>query len=272
MTKPAATWFKPDMFALSVIRRLGGATSKPLLMESVCGSRFVVKFRNPKWRSQLLVNEFIAGLLLSRLGLPTPPVVRVAFGPEFQEPTDPELKQIVGDARAYCNSLVCLGLGFAADYSEVGSQIAIDAVGNLDNVAGAVVFDTWVYNQDARHFLGRESEGKWHMLLFDNDGAFNRHDWCISDKDNARADMNCGALRDWVRSMLANGNLCTFERYLDVLENDSIWHDLPAIKREIPPMWLDDLLPSATCSVDSLLTSVDERRRRVRRILHSFGT
>jgi hypothetical protein len=269
MTSTSTTWFKSDAVALSVIGRLGGATSKPLLVECICGSRFAVKFPNATWRSQLLVNEFMAGLLLSRLGLPTPQVARITFGPDFQQPPkEPTIQNIIADATRYSCPLVCLGLNFAADYSEIGSGVAADAIRNLEHIAGAVVFDTWVFNQDARHFLGRQIGAKWHLLLFDNDGAFNRHDWCLHDR--ARTDMNCTPLADSIHAVLRSRDLAIFERYLTVLEDDSIWCDLFTLKSEIPTTWLGDLLDSRTCDIDALLNRVDKRRHRVRQILQSF--
>jgi hypothetical protein len=160
-------------------------------------------------------------------------------------------------------------MNFAADYSEIGSGVAADAICNLEHVAGAVAFDTWVFNQDARHFLGRQIEGKWHLLLFDNDGAFNRHDWCLQDPP--RTDMNCTPLAEYIRAVLRSHDLAIFERYLTLLEDDSKWGDLPALKSEIPKTWLSDLLDSRTCDIDALLSNVYERRHRVRQILQSFG-
>jgi hypothetical protein len=79
--------------------------------------------------------------------------------------------------------------------------------------------------------------------------------------------MNCTALADWIRGMLKNRDLAFFEDWLQVLEDDSRWHDLASFREYIPSQWLVNLLPNCVGKIDKLLRDLDARRRSVRSIL-----
>jgi hypothetical protein len=95
-----------------------------------------------------------------------------------------------------------LGSGFFEGYDEVGGgnedrPLTESTVTNIEDVIGALVFDTWAFNEDASHILGCFNAGKWRVEPFDNDGAFNRNNWSLPIRP--RLDMNCTTLRNWVR-------------------------------------------------------------------------
>jgi hypothetical protein len=239
-------------------------------MESTDERQLVVKFPSQARRCQFLINEYLAGLLLNRMGLRTPTVTLVDFGPSFERPQHhPELLKVITEAETILNPLICLGMEFAEGYEELGdgklqASANPNTFVNKDDVCGAVVFDTWIFNQDARHFLGFEKTGGWDLLLFDNDGAFNRDDWLLGDC--VRTHMNCTVLADWIRKMILNGNLALFERWFQRLEDDARWADLHDLKRFIPEEWLNRLLTKRTCTVEELLETLDKRRRCIRSI------
>jgi hypothetical protein len=255
--------------AVKVGCSLGDGTTKPHLVECENGQKFCVKFPTEDRGCQLLVNELLAAMLLERIGLPTPPFTIVDF-PDSDLLIEDSAHETIIAARKMCDPLMCFGSQYMEGYREVldgspGSPINEDTVTNLEAVAGAVVFDSWVFNQDARHFLGRLESGRWHLLLFDNDGAFNRDDWKLGN--NACDNMNCTHLAKWAKSKPRAGDISVFENHLKVLEDNKRWHDLQNFVHHLPSVWLNKLVKKPTQSLCSLLVNLDERRKQIRGIL-----
>jgi hypothetical protein len=255
---------QPESFdAETVVRRLSDrGTNPPLLIKCTDGINRVVKLPTEKYCCQGLVNEWVAGCLLRRFDLPTPSVSSVSIGPSFQP--GPFREQFL-EARGVLEPLAALGMTYLPEHNEVA--IPLEMINNPDTAYGAVVFDTWVFNEDARQFLGRENDGNWNLTLFDNDGAFNRSDWSIGNKNAVRADTKCKLLSDQLKSLVKRGRLDAFEKWFAVLEDKSRWENFaPAIKRDIPIRWLERLLPSPPRgrNIDQLLDDLAERRHLVR--------
>jgi hypothetical protein len=139
--------------ALEQIRRMrGGAQSH--LMRCSDGNYYVVKFQNNPQHRRILVNELLGTRLASRLGLPTAPVEVVEVGTELIRLT-PELCIELPRSRTPCAA----GLQFGSRYPGDPRQMALhdflpdeklQAVENLHEFAGMLVFDKWVCNTNGR--------------------------------------------------------------------------------------------------------------------------
>jgi hypothetical protein len=185
---------------------------------------------------------------------------------------DQKLASRLAEAKMFCTPLRCFGTTYLRNHVEISNgvhdiPITPDTVANLNDVAGSVVFDTWIYNQDARHFLGQIEDRRWRLFLFDNDGAFNRRDWILHN--NVREDLNCTALQNWVRGQRNGRRFRIFESYLQTLEDNSMWKDLPRIAGRVPEVWISRLPSPQRGLVGDLLARLDKRRSHVRQILQA---
>ena len=89
---------------------------------------------------------------------------------------------------------------------------------NWETILGAIVFDTWVFNEDARQFLTRQTlTGQWDLLLFDNEGAFNRNDWRLHPQ--CRASTKSGDLNRRLEAMVRSGEIAPFQSHIRRLRN-----------------------------------------------------
>jgi hypothetical protein len=270
----ASPWHNPETILAKLAGTpLGGGTSKPFLVESENGKPLVVKFPNQKWKCQLLINEMLSAILLEKLELPTPRsfVVEFPCASNDKDATEGPFSEALAEARAVCTPLKCLGLEYFGDYHEkpADETISESTVENLEAVYGAVVFDTWVFNQDARHFLARKGKNEqWDLMLFDNDGAFNRHDWILHNR--VRTDTNYTRLQEWLVEALKTPNRINFERGLTALEEDGRWLGLTTADSLLPEAWKQRLTPDATKSLGALLADLDTRRKLIRKIMFAL--
>jgi hypothetical protein len=253
---------------------LGGNTCKPLLITNTQGQKLVVKLPNREGKCQFILNELLAGKLLECLGLPHPEVSVVAL--KLPHPLDSTIcneedQKIVAEARTILTDepLVCFGR-YKQDYHAMGGDAPVPAL--LPKVAfGAVVFDTGIFNEDARQFLGREIDGNNDLLLFDHDGAFNRKDWILDNKRDVRKDMHWTKLQNAIGDVIREGDLVEFEPWLRALEDETKWTDLRSFQRFIPPEWINHLHKNRRRTLDELLKTLDERRHQVREMLEKAG-
>ncbi len=166
----------------------GGAQAH--LVEASDGRCYVVKFAsNPQGR-RVLVNELISALLLQRLGIATPEVAFVTVDDDFLA-QNPECW--IG--REEQKIPILPGVHFGSRYPGLAGEFPIydlfpkpllGRVYNRDHFLGALVFDKWVSNADARQAVfyraqvevGGESKGNhWVAVMIDNGHAFQRNDW-----------------------------------------------------------------------------------------------
>lgn len=274
-------WSVRTVRAEEVLSGLGGATSKPFKVVASDGRAYAVKLPDRKYGCRLLVNELLAGLLAECLGLETPKVVAVEISETIlNELTDPTVAERIREASAIFETHQLPGpvLGFGSEIAEgyfpLPDKEAEGApsprtVRNLSAVAGAVVFDTWVFNQDMRQFLARYSDAGWDVLLFDHDGAFNRQDWIICTKEGVRADLCSGSLQKWIRGLLKSGDLELFEPALRLLEDDKRWSGLADILGRVPAAWLKSTPGNdySQVTLPALIDCLQYRRHRVRQFL-----
>lgn len=177
------------------IRRMrGGAQAH--LVEAEDGHFYVVKFRNNPQHRRILVNEWIASVLLKYLDIAAPPVALIELSTQFLE-SNPEVHIQMGTHRIEIEP----GWHFGSRYPGDPFRLAVydflpDAliakVENLEHFRGVYVFDKWTGNADARQsifFRARlrewSSEGPertgFYAQMMDHGYIFDGPHWTFAD-------------------------------------------------------------------------------------------
>jgi hypothetical protein len=130
----------------------GGAQAH--LFEASDGHFYVVKFLNNPQHRRILVNEWISAAFLDYLGLSNPPVAMIRISEEFLART-PEAHIQLGQERR----TPVAGWHFGSRFPGNPERLAVydflpdallDKVENLAEFHGALAFDQWISNADAR--------------------------------------------------------------------------------------------------------------------------
>lgn len=254
-------------------RRLGNGTTAPILMECEDGREYAVKLPIPGGGTQLLVNELLASILIQEYGLPSvqPALVDVPFVFDGERALLPDDVTRISDGRAVFGTIPC-----AASVYESGTQeftggmeppATLENVQNPETVLGAVVFDTWVFNEDARQYLARLTpNGRWDLLLFDNEGAFNRNDWRLHQR--CRASTKSDALNTQLEALVKRNGVTSFEDHVGHLERSMDCETLREAADRLPRAWLDPsrLDQRRPYALEGLINALDLRRAQVRSI------
>ena len=281
--------------ALEQIRRMrGGAQSH--LMRCSDGNYYVVKFQNNPQHRRILVNELLGTRLASRLGLPTAPVEVVEVGAELIGLT-PELCIELPRSRMPCAA----GLQFGSRYPGDPRQMTLhdflpdeklQAVKNLHEFAGMLVFDKWVCNTNGRQTVFFEEpeqtsgttpitagpgqpevargtlprgegiengvreeaarERIYRTVMIDQGFCFNAGEWNFPD----------APLRGlYARSRVYQGvtGMDSFGPWLERLEKRITEKVLAELSEEIPPAWYED-------DYDAMLRVLEQLYRRRKRV------
>jgi hypothetical protein len=225
------------------------------LIECDDGFAYVVKLtNNPQGGRRVLVNEFIGSILLTQLGVATPERAFVNIDDER-----------MGDIR----SPLPKGIHFGSRYPGTPDTTAVydflpDAflhrVHNRGHFLGALVFDQWVSNIDARQtiFFRQPSiptvastVGSWVTQMIDNGSIFAGRDWTLRVSAvqgiYGRSvvygpDLSMRACEPWLHALL--------ELKFDALNQ---------AMGELPPDWVQD----DERALSGLLVRLFERRLRV---------
>jgi hypothetical protein len=176
------------------IRKMrGGAQAH--LVEADDGAFYVVKFQDNPQHRRILVNELVSSILLQYLQLATPETAVIHITEEFLREY-PEASIDLGTRRQAHQP----GWQFGSKYPGDPARLAVydflpdallDQVTNYTDFLGALVFDKWVANSDARQavffrarvreWLPRETAAPLKMgfvaYLIDNGYAFNGPYW-----------------------------------------------------------------------------------------------
>ena len=106
-------WNPPEVFRAARVfeKDLGGSTSSKLLIEGKSGGRFITKLPTAKFGCQLLVNEFLAGMLLERIGLPVAAVSLIDFS-ECDFLVSVSARKTIAEAESICFPLISLGIKY----------------------------------------------------------------------------------------------------------------------------------------------------------------
>ena len=138
------------------IRKMRGGAQAHLL-EADDGNSYVVKFQNNPQHRRILVNEWIAGEILSHLQISSPPQQMVSLSREFLE-ANPEVGFMASSQRVPVEP----GWHFGSRHPGTPALTAIydfipDAllaqVANADQFLASLVFDRWVANADSRQSI-----------------------------------------------------------------------------------------------------------------------
>src|SRR5579884_4081366 len=139
--------------AIRFVRKLrGGAQAH--LMECDDGKFYVVKFRNNPQHRRILVNEWIAAVLLNYLQISIPDVAIVNINSEFLE-SNPEIGIQLGSRRIEVEPGWHFGSAYPGDPARTAvydfiPDLLLDKVVNLADFRGVLVFDKWAGNADSR--------------------------------------------------------------------------------------------------------------------------
>ncbi len=142
--------------AVRFIRKLRGGAQAHLL-EAHDGHFYVVKFRNNPQHRRILINEWIASVVLRYLRISTPATAIVDITPEFLE-ASPEVHFQFGSKSAPIDP----GWHFGSQYPGDPARLAVydflpdallERVSNLNEFIAVFVADKWLGNADARQSI-----------------------------------------------------------------------------------------------------------------------
>jgi len=139
-----------------LVRKMRGGAQAHLL-ECDDGHYYVVKFRNNPQHRRILVNEWIASVFMKYLQISTPETEIVMLTPEFLE-QNPEVYLQLGTKRLAVEPGWHFGSRYPGDPAKMMvydfvPDLLLDKVVNLKEFLGALVFDKWVGNADARQSI-----------------------------------------------------------------------------------------------------------------------
>ena len=163
----------------------GGSQSHLMLGED--GNPYVVKFQNNPQHLRILANEWMATKLAAAIGLTVPDCAIIEVDDWLIDNTI-ELQMELGSKSERCKAGICFGSrfvgglmpGFLTDYLPDGP---LSEVKNLQEFAGALVFDKWVCNADGRQAVfTKKPPGKHYNATFVDFGyCFNAGEWIFRD-------------------------------------------------------------------------------------------
>lgn len=235
----------------------GGAQAH--LVECDDGSFYVVKFRNNPQHPRILVNEWLASSLLAYLNISTPDIAVVNVTPEFIA-GEPSL-YIEQDSRTVTEPGRHFGSRFPGHPSKTRiydflPETLLGKVVNGDDFLGALVFDKWTGNVDARQAIftrlppgvisGSPTRGSWSASMIDQGGAFGAGAWRFFDSPLQGLYFTSGVYRG-IRS------LNDFQPWLDLVMT------LPRAMLEetrdtIPPEWIRGDEQALDALIDRLMS------------------
>ncbi len=254
--------------AIRHLRRMrGGAQAH--LVEADDGHCYVVKFLNNAQHRRIVVNEAVGSMLLEALALPTPAWEFIELPREIWR-EHPEMAVELGSRRQPPEEGWHFGSRYPGDPATMAvydflPDTLLPKVANLTDFLGALVFDKWVGNADARQAIFfRARLREWNRdepvhprklgfvsVMIDHGFAFNGPHWEYVD-----APLQGLYLRKQVYESVRS--LEDFQPWLDRVVHfpeellDRVW-------RRIPPAWIaGDEEP-----FERLLEMLLWRRRRV---------
>ncbi len=244
----------------------GGAQAH--LIEADDGHFYVVKFSNNPQHRRILVNEWIASILLDYLQIAAPPCAIVRLAPEFLE-ANPDVYLSLGSKRV----AVADGWHFGSRFPGHPERQAVydflpDAllgkVENLSDFLGILAFDKWTGNADSRQSIFFRARLKEYMpavaqplrvgyvaLMMDHGFVFNGPHWDFVDSP-----IQGLYFRQVVYSAIRS--IADFEPWIERIRNfpEEVMDDA---MKQIPPAWLE----SGADDVEKLFVQLLRRRTRV---------
>jgi hypothetical protein len=254
--------------ARRLIRKMRGGAQAHLL-EASDSHAYVVKFINNPQHRRILVNEWIASVFLNYLGIASPEAAMVRLSEEFLA-ANPEVHLQLGTRRQSPNAGWHFGSRYPGDpartvvYDFLPDAI-LDTIENLSDFLGALAFDKWMGNADARQAVffrarlkewipGSEAHGLkmgFVAQMIDNGFVFDGPNWGFGDSAIQGLYFRPSVYRG-VRS------LADFEPWLARIVNfpEEI---VDQAMKAIPPVWLE----GEEEALEVLLARLLKRRARV---------
>jgi hypothetical protein len=142
--------------AKRLVRKMRGGAQAHLL-ECDDGHFYVVKFRNNPQHRRVLINEWLASAFLNYLQISTPETAIVDIAAEFVA-ANAELHIQLGSRRQPIEPGWHFGSRYPGDPAKVMvydfiPDVLLDKVVNRREFLGALVFDKWIGNADARQAI-----------------------------------------------------------------------------------------------------------------------
>lgn len=183
------------------VRSMDSGYSRPQLIRADDGHDYVVKLRSNRQGLRVLPNELIAGGCAQALGLPIPSPAIVNVSQDLWDVTD-----------ALAQFRKTPGPQFGCEFiARAHSEPWRDVLANVENIgdlAGIIVFDTWIHNVDrpwreSNIDVIRDTEGHYRVIMFD-------HGWVFGGTPNWSTD-SLKSQRDLVKPPFMDG--CVYDRF-----------------------------------------------------------
>lgn len=241
--------------ATTYVRMMKGQACSRLIVAE--DRLYVVKFlQNPQY-GRVLVNEWLAARLAQRILLPVPDVAIVAVSEEF-------LMSCLGLHQDGCKDMKSFKAGIHFGSAFLGGAmpgITLDYIptalyGQVKNIsifAGALAFDKWTCNSDARQcvFVRRARGSSYHAYMIDNGCCFDNQKWLMKDAPRKGFHGNPVVYKNIT-------GRSSFEPWLGNIESvtlEELWVDALSV----PPEWYE----SNRQDLEMLVTTLYMRKRRV---------
>ncbi len=260
-----------EISATKYIGRVRGGT-QACRIQCSDGADYIVKFLNNPQGKRILANDLLGTLLARVLCLPTAEPAIINVSKDFLQ-TSSEMVFHLGRRNSPMQFGRCFGSRIPR-YSESATLRAaqlevvngvlpsthLRTLGNVQDVAGMLVFDKWTCNTDARQTIVVQGNDPkiYTALMIDQGCCFNGSEWNFPDAP-LRSIGLYGVVCDQLPSF------ASFEPWLDRLEHGIDQDILATLAREVPPEWYED----AHDAMLSLLERLDWRRLRIMDLVYS---
>lgn len=213
---------------------IGRGATRPQLFRCQDGEVYVVKTRNNKLGSKVLVNEYLA----TRLG----ELLELCFPPGGIVTVPPALVQAE-------RCLRCLGIAagphFGCRYLRGGMYVgraAVERAGNKKQMAGVILLDHFLHNYDRTNsrcnlLIRREKDG-YRLYGIDNSHAFRRGRWDVALLRALVSEVRVNRCRAY-GVLMKHLAATDYAPYATLLENMSDAF-ITALVEEIPVEWLPE--------------------------------
>ncbi|RFU62968.1 HipA family kinase [Peribacillus glennii] len=187
------------------------AQSQPQIIFMNNGKEYLVKFKNNPQGNRMLMSEYVGTLLAQHLGLPTIPFEIVYVPKEFITENKLDSFQFKhGNQFASLYIENCSGLWFQPNKEQVI---------NREMLAGIVVFDFWLRNEDrdASNILLQPSpKPNFYIHMIDHGNCYPRKSTLLEIINNPKR-LKLSVVHNWCMSMLDDKEELTF--YLNKIVN-----------------------------------------------------
>ena len=256
------------------IRKMRGGAQAHLL-EADDGHFYIVKFQNNPQHRRILVNEWIAGEILSHLQISTPEQQMVSVSQEFLD-DNPDVALQIGTRRIAVEP----GWHFGSRHPGTPLSTAIydfipdallNQVANADQFLASLVFDRWVANADGRQTIFFRAQLKdwlarpgipprkmgFVALMIDHGFAFNGPHWDFPES----------ALTGLYSRRMVYEKVRSIDDFDPWLNRVIAFPEevLDRALRKIPVSWIG----ADVSALEKLLDGLLRRRRRIPELIHA---